>query len=118
MFKQLKLETKIIIGFMLPVLIVMMTSAMTYFLGKRTQVMNQEFAQRALSFARDFPGIDDADAETEAYIEKYKNDMNQMDCIAIGPTITDPHTFNERLSVDTVKPFYDSLIEIINRIYL
>jgi dipeptidase D len=29
-----------------------------------------------------------------------------MDCIAIGPTIQNPHTTSERLDTKSVKPFY------------
>ncbi len=64
-----------------------------------------------------------AGLECSWLIEKYKHDKKPMDCIAIGPTITDPHTQQEKLTLkDTttgleyIQSFYKCVIEIIKKV--
>lgn len=48
------------------------------------------------------------------YIANYFKD--NIDCISIGPTIVNPHTGGERLNTETVKPFYDTVSDLIKNI--
>jgi dipeptidase D len=50
-------------------------------------------------------------------IKKFGDAGKPIDCIAIGPTIKTPHTWNERLATDTVKTFYDCVTGIMNKIW-
>lgn len=78
MFKQMKLETKIIIAFMLPVLLVVISAGITYYTGKKTHEMNQYLGEMAVSFADNFPGMSDADLETRKYVEKFKAKIAEL----------------------------------------
>ncbi len=78
MFKQIKLETKIIVAFMLPVLLVVISAGITYYTGKKTHAMNQYIGEMAVSFADNFPGISDADLETREYVEKFKAEIANL----------------------------------------
>ena len=50
-------------------------------------------------------------------VKKFKDAGKEMDCIAIGPTIKTPHTWQERLETDTVKTFYECVTRIIDKIW-
>jgi dipeptidase D len=49
-------------------------------------------------------------------VAKYREDVHSMDCIAIGPTVKDMHTPDERLNLDSVADFCDCLIAIITKL--
>ena len=48
-------------------------------------------------------------------VDKYRGD-HPMDCISIGPTLKDPHTWNERLDTGSVMDFYDCLIRLLKAV--
>ncbi|UCH97215.1 MAG: beta-Ala-His dipeptidase [Candidatus Aminicenantes bacterium] len=50
-------------------------------------------------------------------VEKFKEAGRTIDCIAIGPTIKTPHTWNERLYTDTVEPFFRCVTGILDKIW-
>jgi len=50
-------------------------------------------------------------------VKNFKAAGRTIDCIAIGPTIKTPHTWNERLYTDTVEPFFRCVIGILNKIW-
>jgi dipeptidase D len=50
-------------------------------------------------------------------VKKFKDAGRKMDCIAIGPTIKTPHTWQERLETATVKTFYECVTRIIGKIW-
>jgi dipeptidase D len=50
-------------------------------------------------------------------VKKFKDAGREMDCIAIGPTIKTPHTWQERLETDTVGTFYECVTRIISKIW-
>lgn len=41
--------------------------------------------------------------------------MNNLDCIAIGPTMFDVHTVNEKLSISSTKAIYELLLKLLER---
>jgi dipeptidase D len=49
-------------------------------------------------------------------VAKYQDDPRPMDCIAIGPTVLDPHTPNERLNINSVTDFCACLSGIITEL--
>jgi len=50
-------------------------------------------------------------------VAKYRDDPVPMDCIALGPTMRDVHSINERLDVTSVKPFYTAVVAIIQKLF-
>ncbi len=42
--------------------------------------------------------------------------INDIDCIAIGPTIYDVHTVNEKLSISSTERFYGTIIKILEKL--
>lgn len=42
---------------------------------------------------------------------------SDMDCIAIGPTVENPHTTDERLDIATVAPFYQALKTLLKNLF-
>jgi dipeptidase D len=54
-----------------------------------------------------------AGLETAYAVQK----VPEMDCISIGPTITNPHSGEESICVDTVPVFYDIVKTIITEYY-
>jgi len=49
-------------------------------------------------------------------MSKFTEAGRKMECIAIGPTIHTPHSWNERLEINSVQSFYDSLIKILYKV--
>ncbi len=58
-----------------------------------------------------------AGLECSYVAQKYRDDSQKMDCISIGPTIVDPHSGGERLKASTVEKFYETVTQIIRRLY-
>lgn len=51
-------------------------------------------------------------------VSKYADETPKtIQCVSIGPTISEPHGHKERLQKDTVEDFYDSLQRIIIKLY-
>ena len=42
--------------------------------------------------------------------------IEDVDCISIGPDIYDMHTVNERLSISSMKQFFDLLVDMLSKI--
>jgi dipeptidase D len=42
---------------------------------------------------------------------------NEIECISIGPTIVSPHTGGEKLNTDTVKDFYNTVSNLIQKLF-
>ena len=49
-------------------------------------------------------------------IQKYRQAGRGLECIAIGPTVLTPHSWNERLDTASVQSFYNCLVKIIHKI--
>jgi len=49
-------------------------------------------------------------------LHKFLQAGKNIECISIGPTVRTPHSWNERLETESVQPFYDCLIKIIQRV--
>jgi len=58
-----------------------------------------------------------AGLECSWVVEKFKVAKRSIDCIAIGPTIKTPHSWNERLYTDTVEPFFNCVNGILDKIW-
>ncbi len=48
---------------------------------------------------------------------KFKDAGRSLDCIAIGPTILTPHTWNERLETGTVPTFFQCVTGILEKLW-
>ena len=46
----------------------------------------------------------------------FSDKIKDLDCISIGPTMFDVHTFSEKLSVKSTKRVWDMLIEVLRRL--
>ena len=45
----------------------------------------------------------------------FSNKIKDLDCIAVGPTLLDVHTVNEKLSVSSTEKLYDIIIGVLKR---
>ncbi len=45
----------------------------------------------------------------------FADKMGNLDCIAVGPTLLDVHTVNEKLSVSSTEKLYDIIIDVLKR---
>lgn len=57
-----------------------------------------------------------AGLECSWVVEHYKGEAAGMDAISLGPTVVDVHTPEERLQTASVQEFWDSLLEILQKI--
>lgn len=51
------------------------------------------------------------------FIQRFTRLNRPIDCISIGPTIVTPHTWNERLVIDTVPIFVKNLTQLIKTLW-
>ena len=47
----------------------------------------------------------------------FASKIHGIDCIAVGPTINDVHTVNEKLSITSTKNFYTILLDILSKMH-
>lgn len=81
---------------------------------KENSVLRDEYVKAYEKIYNSRPDILAIHAGLECGILSSK--IEDVDCISIGPDIYDMHTVNERLSISSMKQFFDLLVDMLSKI--
>ena len=81
---------------------------------KENSVLRDEYVKAYEKIYNSKPDILAIHAGLECGILSSK--IEDVDCVSIGPDIYDMHTVNERLSISSMKQFFDLLVDMLSKI--
>lgn len=81
---------------------------------KENSVLQKLYCETYLEVTGENPTVEAIHAGLECAV--FASGIKNLDCIAIGPTILDPHTVNERMSAHSANKIYNLLITVLQKL--